>query len=236
MHTTAGPLHPSRALLELLRLGRALGHRYDVATLDVGVVNAIESELGATLPDDALILMAIGQRDLTCATGLRIDMILDVAEICENKVDDDYVAIAQVDPEPFAARDEGAHGLPLQTISIARDGQADSTKIVVDGAEETLADFARNNLMVWLRRKENDEWLQTLSREKTLPLEDESFKPALTGSVATKPAKPERTVAHPKFGRGKVVEEKTDAGDLKLVIDFENAGRKTLLAKFVTDA
>ena len=39
-----------------------------------------------------------------------------------------------------------------------------------------------------------------------------------------------------QLGRALVVEEKTDAGDVKLVIDFETAGRKTLLAKFVTDA
>ncbi len=236
MHTIAGPLHPSRELLELLRLGRALGHHYGEATLDVGVVHTLESELGATLPDDVLILMALRHRDLTCATGLKIDAILDIAELCENKAEDNYVAIAQIDPEPFAARDEGAHGFPPLTIWIARDGEASSSTIRVDGFDETIAAFARNNFMVWLRQKENDEWLQTLSREKTLPLEDDSFKPALTGSLTVKAAKPERKVAHPKFGTGLVVEEKADAGDLKLVIDFENAGRKTLLAKFVTDA
>ncbi|MEO7111326.1 MAG: hypothetical protein ABI183_12880 [Polyangiaceae bacterium] len=234
MHDKAGPLHPSRELLELLRLQRALGKTFGEATLDVSVVHAIETELGATLPDDALIIMALRDRDLSCATGLKVDSILDIAEDCEDDAPDDHVAIAQLDHEPFAARDEGVHGGALQVMSIARPGDAASPKIMVDGFEDTIAGFARDKITVWLRH--NDNWLQVLSHEKDLPLEDESFKPALTGLVVTKPAKPERKVAHPKFGRGLVVEEKSDAGDLKLVIDFENAGRKTLLAKFVTDA
>ena len=47
------------------------------------------------------------------------------------------------------------------------------------------------------------------------------------------PAAPrERFVTHPTFGRGRVVE--VSGG--KLVIEFETAGRKTLLERFVTDA
>ena len=40
----------------------------------------------------------------------------------------------------------------------------------------------------------------------------------------------ERFVRHPTFGRGRVVEQRGD----KLVIEFETAGKKTLLARFVT--
>jgi hypothetical protein len=44
------------------------------------------------------------------------------------------------------------------------------------------------------------------------------------------PAQPaERFVRHPTFGRGRVIEQRDD----KLVIEFESAGKKTLLARFV---
>jgi hypothetical protein len=234
MHTMAENLHPSRELLELLRLARAIGKTFGEATIDVGAVNAIEQDLGATLGDDLLIIMATRDRDLACASGLNIETLLDVAED-EGEVADGYVAIARIEHDPLVARDDGAHGGAFQTIAIPRPGDRTSGKITIDGVAETnIAAFARDNFMAWLRR--NDNWVGIMTREKLLPLEDETFKPALTGKVFAKAALPERIVAHPKFGRGKVVEEKTDAGDLKLVIDFESAGRKTLLAKFVVDA
>jgi hypothetical protein len=234
MHTTAEDLHPSRELLELLRLARAIGKSFGEATIDVGAVHAIETDLGATLGDDLLIIMATRDRDLACASGLDIETLLDVAED-EGEVAEGYVAIARLDHDPLVARDDGAHGGAFQTVGIPRPGDRTSGKIMVDAVAETnIASFARDNFMSWLRR--NDNWVGIMTREKSLPLEDETFKPALTGKLVVKAKAPERTVAHPKFGRGKVVEEKTDAGDLKLVIDFESAGRKILLAKFVTDA
>lgn len=234
MHTTAGPLHPSRELLELFRLARAIGKSFGEATLDVAAVNAIETDLGATLGDDLLILMATRDRDLACASGLDIETLLDVAEDSDD-ADDAWVRVARLDHDPLTARDEGAHGGAFQYFSIPRPGDAASGKIMVDHVAETsIAAFARDNVMSWLRR--SDKWIEIMTREKSLPLEDDTFKPALTGKLTVKAAAVERKVAHPKFGRGRVVEEKTDAGDLKLVIDFESAGRKTLLAKFVTDA
>jgi hypothetical protein len=235
MHTTAGPLQPSRALLELLRLVRATGKFLEPnPSLDVGVVNSIETELRATLPDDALILMALRDPDLSCASGLDIDDVPE-AEDWGDDLPDDHVAIAHLYHDPFAERDEGAHGGDSRSIAILRSGDAASPKILVDGTEETtIAELVHETYTEWLRQKE--EIISVLARVKELPLDDGTFKPALTGKIEVKTALPERTVAHPKFGRGKVVEEKTDAGDLKLVIDFESAGRKILLAKFVVDA
>jgi hypothetical protein len=54
------------------------------------------------------------------------------------------------------------------------------------------------------------------------------------GKAPEKGAIRPRYVRHAKFGRGRVVE--TVAGtEGKLVIDFDKAGRKTLLAKFVEE-
>ena len=39
-------------------------------------------------------------------------------------------------------------------------------------------------------------------------------------------------VEHGKFGRGRIVAVEQTAGDVKLVVEFEGGGRKTLLSKF----
>ncbi len=251
MHTQAGPLHPSQGMLELLRLCRARGVKFGEASLDLSAVHAIELELGATLPDDVLIVMALHDPDLTCAAGVSIDRILDCAEDWGGALPSSHVAIGVFYPEPFAARDEGAHGAALQVIGIRRDGLSSSPQVLVteairrrrgDDSSEleradsgtTLADLARDNLTAWLR--DRDGWLDVQRRQAQLPLLDETFRPALTGVLAAEPRAVVRVVLHPKFGRGRVVEERSDGGESKLVVDFETAGQKTLLARFVTPA
>lgn len=240
MHIKAGPLHPSPGMLELLRLRRAQGATLGKATLDVAAVHAIEEELGATLPDDVLVVLALRDPDLNCATGLSLDAILDAAEDWAEGVPEDHVAIGYVYEEPFAEREEDAHGGAYQVIAVARRAQRSSPHVLVvrDGAvdeETTLAAFAREKIAAWYG-KDSASWLGALQREAALPLVDESFQPALVGALRTPPAAPERFVQHPKFGRGRVVETRTENGETKLVIDFESAGRKTLLSRFVSDA
>jgi hypothetical protein len=45
---------------------------------------------------------------------------------------------------------------------------------------------------------------------------------------------PARRVQHRKFGPGTVVSESLDSGKHQLTIDFDEHGRKTILASFVT--
>lgn len=67
-----------------------------------------------------------------------------------------------------------------------------------------------------------DEWLQQLG-------------PQLVPSAQTpsKNVQAPRHAVHPKFGRGVVVAEEGDGDGRKLTINFEDAGTKTLLARFV---
>ncbi|APR77917.1 Hypothetical protein A7982_03264 [Minicystis rosea] len=239
MHVEAGPLHPTDSMLELLRLSRALGAAPGARTLDVAAVHAIETELGATLPDDALIVLTMGDGDLACATGLALDAILDAAEDWGDGVPDDHVAIAFVYEDPFAEREEDAHGGAYEVIAIPRDASRSSSRVLIvrDGhAEEetTLAAFAREKIAAWYSR-DSASWLSALQREAALPLADDTFRPALVGALPVARAEPVRFVAHPKFGRGRVLETRTENGETKLVIAFETAGQKTLLARFVSD-
>jgi hypothetical protein len=233
MHTEAGPLHASREMLELLRLCRARGATVVPKGLDVGGVHATETELGATLPDDVLVLLATRDPDLACATGLSLDTILDAKEDWGDGLPEGYVAIAHVYSEPFAARETGAHGGAFEVLGIATAGDRTSTCVLVDGVETTLAAFARDKITAWFRDRPG--WLDALQRERALPLVDESFQPELVGSLRVAPTRPERWVTHPKFGRGRVIEERADGGEPKVVVDFEGLGRKTLAARFVTD-
>jgi hypothetical protein len=218
---------------ELLRLSRALGAKLGGATLDVAAVHDIETELGATLPDDVLILLATRDRDLACATGLSLEDILESAEDWGDGVPDDHVAIARVYWEPFAERENDAHGGEYEVLAIPRPGDRASPRILVDGLETTLATFAREKLTLWFRDQEG--WIEALRREAALPLVDDAFHPALVGALPPRAVMRERIVEHPKFGRGRVIEERIENQEPRLVIDFETAGRKTLLARFVTE-
>jgi len=256
MHTEAGPLHPSRAMLELLRFRRAGGATFRDATLDVAVVHSIEKELGAALPDDVLVLLATGDAELACATGLSLDRILDCAEDWGAGLPSGYVAIARVRERPFVARSNalGEGGGGYEVLALRRSGvRASPNVLVVDAPkargdlrrvpievgpedETSLAEVARDKLTAWLRDHLKESWFAVLEREARLPLDDVSFRPSLAGALPGPPVEALRLVAHPKFGRGRVLEERTQDGDAKLVIDFETAGRKTLLARFVKDA
>jgi hypothetical protein len=239
LHDQHGLLEPSPSLRDVLRLCRALGEGPEQHTpaLDVAAVHAIEEELGVPLPDDVLVLLACRSEILACATGLALDAILDCAEDWSKGVPATHVAIGYVSKEPFAERAEDAHGSAFEVIAVPRKGGRGSAEIAVvrDGVEmkrTTLGAFAREKIAAWYGRDAR-RWLGALQTEPTLPLIDEHFRPQLVGELPPPPVKPERFVTHPKFGRGKVVESVTEHGDTKLTIDFETAGRKTLLEKYV---
>jgi hypothetical protein len=237
MHDQAGPLHPSPAMLELIRLARALGGSFGEATLDVAAVHSIEAALGVTLPDDVLVVLAAREPNLLCATGLSLHGMPGCAREWSEGVPESHVAIADLYDEPFAAEGTDWHGGPREVIAVARSGERSSPDVLVvyDGAPSertTLGAFAREKLADWFGQR--DGWRGVLLREAALPLEDASFRPALVGVVPAPPAP--RFVVHPRFGRGRVVEERAGGAETKLVVDFETAGRKTVVARSVTDA
>lgn len=51
---------------------------------------------------------------------------------------------------------------------------------------------------------------------------------------ASRPPGP-RIVSHPKLGKGRVVGERVDGGQVKLEVDFDGLGRKVVLQRFVED-
>jgi len=241
LHDKPGPLHASPALLEVLRLCYALGEGPDdeALALDVAVVHAIEAELSTTLPDDVLVVLACRSPILACATGLALDAILDCAEDWSKGVPEDHVAISYLHEEPFAERREEAECGAYEVIAIPRSGARTSPHVLVvrDGAavkKTTLGAFAREKIAAWYGR-DGRRWLDALHLEATLPLEDPSFKPALVGDLPAPKIAVDRFVVHPKFGRGRVVEARAEHGETKLVVDFEGAGRKTLMDKFVSE-
>jgi hypothetical protein len=233
-------------MLEVFRLCRALGQRpIAESTLELSVVRRIESELGVTLHDDVLALLAARSPVLTTATGISSDRILDFAEDWSGAFPDGFVAVALVAEEPFVARDtRGELGGALRAVAVERAPNPDEPARILlaerkrarpsdDAAEETstLAAFAHANISTWFRHR--DGWFEALAREKDLVLDDPTFRPAIVGSVEAAPPRSERFVTHAKFGRGKVVETRVEGGETKLVIDFDSVGQKVLLERFV---
>jgi hypothetical protein len=235
-HQAAGPLHPSPSMLGLLRLRRALGASFGEATLDLGTIHSIETELAAALPDDVLVLLATRDADLLCATGLSLDTLLDAQELWGEGVPETHVAIARVNSEPFEQRRLGVHydmgG--YEVLAVARPGDRSSPNVLVDGSTEmTLCAFAQGKMAPAFR--DNGRWLEALALAARMPLEDESFRPRLVGTLPAAPIRVERLVSHAKFGTGRVIDERMDGGETKLVIEFDGVGRKVLLARFVSD-
>jgi hypothetical protein len=236
MHETAGPLVPSPAMFELLRLYRALGKKLRKSTLEVGVVHALEVELDTVLPDDVLVIMAMGNSDLGRATGLATSDILECAEDWGPRYDvpDTHVAIAWCHEDPFA--EEGVQG-DFEVLAVARGGDRSSPDILVlrlgESESTTLAAFAREKLAAHHREHGTRLWNEVLRDAAARPLVDLAFHPTLVGSLPAPVVLPERYVEHPKFGRGRVLEERPEKGETQLVVDFASCGKKRLLARFV---
>jgi hypothetical protein len=241
MHDRARPLVPSQGLHDLLRLCRSLAALDPKVTVDVtpraepvlhvAAVHAIESELGVTLPDDVLVVLAAGMPILDCASGLRLDGICDFAD--DERFTPDGVTIGRVYCRPFAARAENDHGAQIWRLGVPRGADAASTRILVDDGSEqaTLASFMHDRISEWYRGA-SAHWLGALHALTQSSFDDASFRPALVGELAQPAAAPPpRWVSHPKFGRGKIV---STAGD-KVVVDFDSGERRTLLAGFLVD-
>jgi hypothetical protein len=242
-------------MLEVLRLCRALGRPHvGDAALELSFVRRVETELGATLHDDVLAVLAARAPVLACATGLAADTLLDFAEDWGRAFPAGFVAVASLAEDPFAARDSrGEAGGAMQVLAVERAPNREAPARVMlaargrvrargegdaagreDTGGTTLAAFARGNLEAWFRHQ--DKWFEALAREKDLPVDDPTFRPAVVGALPAVAPRPERTVTHPKFGRGKVLESRVERGETKLVIAFEGAGQKVLLERFVKDA
>jgi len=242
-------------MLEVLRLCRALGRPpVGDAALELSFVRRVEAELGATLHDDVLAVLAARSPVLACATGLAADTILDFAEDWARAFPAGFAAVASLAEDPFAARDShGELGGAIQALGVERAPNREAPARVMlaarrrlrarddgdearhdDGGGTTLAAFARGNLEAWFRHQEG--WFEALAREKDLVLDDPTFRPAVVGALAVDAPRPERVVTHPKFGRGKVIESRIESGETKLVIAFDGAGQKVLLERFVKDA
>ena len=241
MHDHAGPLVPSKPLNDLLRLCRSLAALDPKVAVDarpraepvlhVAAVHAIEKELGVTLPDDLLVVLAAGKPILDRASGLRLDGICDFID--DGAFAPDGVTLGRVYSRPFAAHALNDHGGEFWRLGTPRDADAASTRLLVDDGSEhaTLASFMHDRISEWYR-DHSEHWLGALHALTRSSFADESFRPALVGELAQPVTAPPHWVSHPKFGRGKVV----STADDKVVVDFESGERRTLLSRFLADS
>jgi hypothetical protein len=199
-------------------------------TVDTGALAAIEAELGTELHDDVLIVLAARIPMLTVATGLELDGLLD--RVGEVEVPSDWVSVALVSDDPFAARrSRGESGgdvsdlcVPVPARAESMVGIAHKRRVHVDPL--AFPPWVEDQLRLELGRR--SDWLELLAKI-VLVTELPTF--ALSGSASELPPAAVRRVIHDKFGVGTVVRA-LEGG--KLVIAFAD-GERTLLARVLRD-
>ncbi len=101
------------------------------------------------------------------------------------------------------------------------DGSSDAQNEVVSGTDEVYV-LGLDEAIVAELEEALDDWLQALGPQ--FAMAHEASGPKL---------QPTRVVLHAKFGRGVLFAEEGSGDGRKMTIDFDDAGRKTLLARFV---
>lgn len=235
----ARPLVPSDGMRQVLRLVAVVrdaaaerGETSVVAdatplgprTLDLGALARVEAELGTSLHDDILIVLAARIPMLSTATALSIDHILD--RIDEAHAHDGWVSIAWASERPFEARREPGHGGALYDLYVPVPARPASVVAPGDGFDAPLAfpEWAEAQLRPELESR--TDWIELRGRLAAIP----TFA-LVYGPPAVPP--PTRHVIHDKFGAGTVI--RSLDGGIKLVIAFAD-GERTLHARFVRDA
>ncbi|MCE9579352.1 MAG: hypothetical protein K8W52_39885 [Deltaproteobacteria bacterium] len=206
-----------------------------VPRLLLGLLTAVEDELRTRLPDDIIALAACAIPAVACASGLDLEGAIDLDALARERGDfpDDLIVIGRVDADPFAVRDDGAHGGAAFDVCIPREPAGARTIVWLDGrADQRVAidDLVHDTIAA--RYRDADAWPAIIAAVPTITL-DRDRLPALVGALPPVAALPPRRVFHPSFGEGTVVAV-LDGGKLEIAFDF--AGRKVLLARFVRDA
>ncbi len=248
MTRAAGPISVSPALASVFGLCRAIrlsAEEHAVwelpgnatprtnAVLELEDIVALEYNLGATIADDVLATMASGIRLLVHAAALDFDSTFEIAQRASEEVAPEWVAIAEVGEWPL---DPNSDDTPRYYLCVPHPGSASDARVVMweigEGPEAARApmEFAEY-LRVQLKRAFQtwDQWPHVVARA---PKADPTIEPVLRALTPVVAPATRRRVRHKTYGAGTVI---TDLGDGKLQIEFDTAGRKQVMATFVTE-
>ena len=201
--------------------------------LRVESVAWVEQEIGAELPDDVLVLLAIGDPVARIATGLAsLESLLDVSETVL-EIDDEehagrWIAIARVGSEPFAELMTGAPSAHELLLCIPE--TRGKSVLVVSGRRPrettSLGAFIDDAVRGELRHLEK--WPEVLDEAR----ERADAPEAVMVEDGVDERKEPPRVRHERFGRGDVIETHED----KLLVRFDDGVTRKLLARFLAEA
>ena len=193
----------------------------------------MEREIGATLPDDVLAQLALGDPVARIATGIAsLEALLDASETVLEIDDEEYagtwIAIARVGAEPFAELMTGSPSGRQLLLCIPEKPRGGV--LVVSGRRPrevtSLGTFIDDAIRGELRHLEK--WPEVLDESREVSDAPE----ALLVADGKRESAENPRVRHEKFGRGDVIESHED----KLVVRFEDGVTRKLLARFVAEA
>lgn len=252
----AGPLPMSEALKKALRRCEsvrlssllpddAMAESTHAGRLRAESVAWVEGEIGFHLPLEVLALIAIDHPVASIVTGLRgLSSVLDATEddASPEGVDDidgaegrDWRCVARVYCEPLSELVNGAHGGPDRALCVEPGSKETPLPVLVledDRAREltTLPQLILDTISEELDRL----GAKSLRAEQLAQLErwiapvpeliDDSVRPTPLDL---------RRATHAQFGSGMVVGVAGSGPEARITVEFDDVGRKVVLARFL---
>lgn len=212
-------------------------------SLGLQEVERVEAEIGTRIPGEILALAALKDPIVELAIGLEgLESILDASEqsieVTAAGVEGaagKWTGLCLAYSEPLAELFDGAHGGPYRGLAFRTGGAVEASPLEVLVLEDdapvevaTLGEVLVETLSAGLRRQ--DLWSR-VERESLGPSEIEAV---LVDNRTSRVAGPRR-VRHKTFGEGTVASVRGGGPEARATVDFDTAGRKLVLARFLED-
>lgn len=240
---TPRQLEPSPGLLRVLDKCNGAtvtgldGGRRSSPEVSLATLERIEGELGVSLDDDVLVVVAVADPLMRLLSGIEdVNSVADAAD--EHPAPEGYACIAVVYSDPVGELVAEAHGAAYLHLAAPTNPTDEQGHLLVcndgywDAARETtLAELVDEQLHAAC----SGEWQEHIALGgEGEPRELDPPASLVPGHALELPDAPVGDrVTHPKFGEGEVIDRTGDGDQEKVRVRFADSER-TLLARFVS--
>lgn len=214
-------------------------------SLGIQEVERVEAEIGAQIPGEVLALVAIRDPIVELAVGLEgLESILDASEgsieVTGGGVEGaagKWTGLCVAYSEPLAELFEGAHGGPYRGLAYRAGGDIGASPLEVLVLEDdapvaisTLGEVIFETLSAGVRGQ--DLWSRVEAERARV--EPGGIEAILVDNRASR-VSAARRVRHKTFGAGTVVAMRGGGPEARATVEFDTAGEKLVLARFLED-